>query len=153
MSGSLVCLSYKSRVADSEIDERALADILTVAQAHNIENGITGAVAFGDGHFVQVLEGRSDVVLATMARIMSDDRHHSIEMIGPRPIARRAFPDWCMARLTHEPSLRPLFSLLIKEWATRGGEASDWLARGLDDQLPSHQHGPLSAPPRQRQTE
>lgn len=134
MSTSLVSLAYKSRAVEGAIDERVLASILVIAQAENVERGVTGAMAFGDGHFVQVLEGPKDAVLATMDRITRDKRHHGIDVTGPHPIQERLFPDWCMARLTHEPSLRPILSLLIAEWETRSEEASHLLAEGLEGQ-------------------
>lgn len=135
MSPPLVSLAYRSRAVRSAIDERALASILLIAQAENVDRGITGAMAFGDGHFVQVLEGPKDAVLATMERIRNDRRHYDIDVTGPHPIPERVFPDWCMARLTHEPALRPIMALLLSDWEARAGETSLLLAKALEEQI------------------
>lgn len=134
MSTPLVCLAYKSRAADCAVDERTLTDILTVAQALNVDNDITGALAYGDGHFIQVLEGPAASVLSTMDRIRADGRHHVLSVIGPSPISYRTFPDWCMARLSQEPNLRPILSLLLDDWEIYAARASSLLARALGEQ-------------------
>lgn len=133
MTHALVSLAYKSQSTERVVDPKTLASILFVAQRHNVADHLTGALAYGDGHFIQVLEGPEDVLMATMDRIRSDARHHDLEVIGPTPIEHRLFPDWCMALLSVEPALQPVFSALITDWTTIGPRAALLLATSLQD--------------------
>lgn len=133
MTQSLVSLAYKSRSTDSVVEPKTLASILFVAQQHNVANHLTGALAYGEGHFIQVLEGPQDVLVETMDRIRADVRHHGLEIVGPTPITHRIFPDWCMALLSVEPALKPVFSALVADWATLGPRAAALLATSLQD--------------------
>ena len=133
MTQSLVSLAYKSRSTDLVVHPRTLASILFVAQRHNVANHLTGALTYGDGHFIQVLEGPQNVLVATMDRIRADVRHHDLQVFGPTPINHRVFPDWCMALLSVEPALQPVFSALVADWATIGPRAPALLAASLQD--------------------
>lgn len=133
MSQALVSFAYKSRSTDRVVDPRTLGAILFVAQRNNVAHHLTGALAYGDGHFIQVLEGPEDALSATVDRIRADARHHDLEVIGPTPIMHRMFPDWCMALLSVEPALQPVFSALVADWATLGPRAAALLATSLQD--------------------
>lgn len=133
MKEAIVSLAYKSRSTASEVDANTLSAILSVAQIQNVENYLTGALAYGDGHFIQVLEGPEDRLLRIFQKIRGDFRHHSIEFVGPTPIANRRFPDWCMASLSVDTDLQPIFSALIAEWPTLGIRASALLATSLQE--------------------
>ncbi|MGV9010012.1 BLUF domain-containing protein [Brevundimonas sp.] len=133
MTQPLVSLAYKSRSTAPVIDPKTLASILVVAQRNNVDNHLTGALAYGDGHFIQVLEGPEDLLLKTMERIRVDVRHKRLDVIGPSPIGRRMFPDWCMALLSVEPSLQPVFSALVADWTALGPRAAALLATTLQD--------------------
>lgn len=128
----LVSLAYRSLATGGEVDEATLATILVVAQAHNVENQVTGALAYQDGQFVQVLEGPEASVASTMDRIRADTRHHSISVAEPIFTSSRDFPDWSMARISVEPLLKPALAPLFSEWELNGPQASQILARALD---------------------
>lgn len=147
MTTPIVSLSYRSRSTDQVVDRPTLVSILTTSQALNVENDLTGALTFGDGYFVQVLEGPEAPLMQTMARIRADARHHSLSIFGPAPIDRRKFPDWCMAYLEDEPALRPTLSLLCGDWETYGPRASEMLAVVLNDEaVLSPEKPPQSGP-------
>lgn len=133
MTQKLVSIAYKSRSTDPVFDPKTLASILFVAQRNNVANHLTGALVCGDGHFIQVLEGPEESLVATMDRIRADVRHHGLEVVGPTPIRHRMFPDWCMARLSVEPALQPVFSALVADWAAIGPRAAALLATSLQD--------------------
>jgi len=134
MTQELVSLAYKSRSTDAVVDPQTLAAILVVAQRNNVANHLTGALAYGDGHFIQILEGPEAFLIPTMDRIRADGRHHDLQVVGPMPIAHRVFPDWCMARLCIEPTLQPVFSALVADWSTLGARAAALLAASLEEQ-------------------
>lgn len=133
MTQDLVSVAYKSRSTDRIVDPKTLASILFVAQRHNVADQLTGALTYGDGHFIQVLEGPEEALVATMSRIIADVRHLDLEIVGPTPIARRMFPDWCMALLSVEPALQPVFSALVSDWQTFGPRAAALLSTSLQD--------------------
>lgn len=133
MTEALVSLAYKSRSTQPVADAATLESILEVAQRSNVDNHLTGALAYGEGHFVQVLEGPETALLETMARIRTDERHYGLEIVGPSPIVHRLFPDWCMAMLSVEPALQPVFSSLVTDWDALGPRAGALLAALLKD--------------------
>ncbi len=76
------------------------ADCLAIQRKSSIYNSlidITGLLLFNSRRFVQVLEGREDVVRDLYARISSDPRHHGIVILGEEHVAERQFGQWAMA--------------------------------------------------------
>jgi len=86
---------YISEVADglTDIDVRV---ILGVAQVNNRRLDVTGMLAQSDGHFAQLLEGRSEVMGPLVARIGADARHRRLRMLLQDAIAIRHFARWSM---------------------------------------------------------
>lgn len=78
-----------------QIDD--LEDILERAQECNAEVGITGALVYADGFFLQVLEGEAEDVQELMARISKDVRHESVTVLKRGEIPAAVFNDWTMA--------------------------------------------------------
>jgi hypothetical protein len=77
-------------------DAGTLDDILMSARRHNAHNQITGALICRGDLFLQILEGGRDVVTATFARILKDDRHLEVMLIWSGDTDERLFPDWDM---------------------------------------------------------
>ena len=92
---------YISEVAEglSEIDVRV---ILGVAQVNNRRLDVTGMLAQSDGHFAQLLEGRSEVVGPLVARIGADTRHRHLRMLLQDAIGTRQFPRWSMGLIRRD---------------------------------------------------
>ncbi len=74
-----------------------LEDILEGARESNAEVGITGALVYVDGFFLQVLEGQTEEVLQLMGRIARDLRHESVTILKQGEIPTALFNDWKMA--------------------------------------------------------
>ena len=74
-----------------------LRALLRAARAHNAAAGISGLLLHVDGAFLQVLEGRHELVQALYARIRRDSRHTGAYVLLDTPIVRRSFGDWSMA--------------------------------------------------------
>jgi hypothetical protein len=86
-------------------EEEQLADLLEHSLAWNAENGITGLLCNGNGHFVQVLEGEAADIERLFARIQGDRRHHHVHVLSRGIGPTRRFDDWRMAfnkNQTHE---------------------------------------------------
>lgn len=95
----------------------ALLGLLTQCHANNPRRGLTGLLVYGNGTFLQSLEGEVAAVDALMEKIARDPRHQNLRMLRRESITERLHADWSMGfeRLTDEalknvPGLRD-FSL------------------------------------------
>jgi hypothetical protein len=80
-----------------EFEEEQLADLLEHSLASNAQRSITGLLCYGNGHFVQVLEGTGPDVEGLFARIERDRRHHHVHVLSRGVGPARWFDDWRMA--------------------------------------------------------
>jgi hypothetical protein len=83
--------------ATQPFGEEQLADLLEHSRLHNERQHITGLLCYGNGHFVQVLEGGAPEVEALFARIARDRRHHQVHVLSRGVGPARRFADWRMA--------------------------------------------------------
>ncbi len=74
-----------------------LAELLEKARAFNHAAGITGALFYHDGYFLQVIEGDEAAVRDLYANIKRDPRHRAITTLFEEPIREREFANWSMA--------------------------------------------------------
>ena len=74
-----------------------LEEILEHARRNNSRSGITGALVYVDGVFLQILEGDTKVVQELMAKISRDVRHETVTVLKQGEIPAAIFPDWKMA--------------------------------------------------------
>jgi Sensors of blue-light using FAD len=75
-------MAYISQ-ADQELGYNDIEDILTSARINNPGQKITGVLIHSDGYFVQLLEGPSEkVVKQALSRIIADERHSNLRVIG-----------------------------------------------------------------------
>jgi hypothetical protein len=77
-----------------------LPDITSNSAAQNMAAGVTGLLAYNGQNFMQLLEGESDAVDATMARIAQDKRHENIVIIRTEDRETRECPYWGMVAMT-----------------------------------------------------
>ncbi len=80
-----------------------LEDLLAQARSSNASRGITGALVYGEGVFLQILEGDRLAVEGLMARIGRDVRHHGITMLREGEIGSATFSSWKMAYVAATP--------------------------------------------------
>ena len=75
-------------------------DTLVIKASHfNKEKSITGALIFGKGYFLQILEGKKPTIKILFEKIKSDPRHKHILELHFSSAEKRVFPDWNMALL------------------------------------------------------
>ena len=120
-------LLYRSElVLDGNRDEIAghVLPIVEAAQARNSADGLTGALVFTEGTFVQVLEGSLDVLEATFERICRDLRHRRLQLLEFAVSDQRRFGDWSMANVTPTGDLRRLCSDLRAVSGTKLGTST-----------------------------
>jgi hypothetical protein len=111
----LVRLMYASRAATA-IDQEELQSILRHAQAANPKLGLTGALCFADGIFIQVLEGGRDAVNRVYLRIAADPRHKDVVLLAYEEIGERHFAGWSMG-LVNLSRVNPALMLKYSECA------------------------------------
>lgn len=83
--------------ATAPMTQEGFDALLRQSRAYNRASGITGCLLHRDGHFMQLLEGRRESVLALMAHIRADTRHRNVRTVIEIPMRRRVFTDWSMA--------------------------------------------------------
>jgi EAL domain-containing protein (putative c-di-GMP-specific phosphodiesterase class I) len=91
----LYFLIYVSR-ATQEMSDEALNALLKKTRAFNRSAGVSGCLVYQDGYFMQMLEGKRDVLLSIMDRINVDARHQDVRVVIEGPARKRVFADWGM---------------------------------------------------------
>lgn len=74
----------------------SLLDLLTQCRKNNTEAGITGMLLYGNGTFLQAIEGEEDIVDPLVEKIMQDPRHAQIHTLHRKEIEAREYADWSM---------------------------------------------------------
>jgi hypothetical protein len=88
-------IAYVSAASWNLLDEQ-IDRILADSRRFNAQHGITGALLYCDGNFMQYLEGDEDAVMATFERIRASESHYQINELMNQPILEREFSDWSM---------------------------------------------------------
>ncbi len=96
MEEPLLSIVYVSSARNLPTDE-ALEMMLQGARRKNTQLGITGMLLYGDGNFMQLLEGPETAVRELYAKIRRDPRHHMVTTILEEGGQPREFADWSMA--------------------------------------------------------
>ena len=113
----LVQLVYVSTLTlGSRLNTSIFEDIEAHARDYNEQHGITGTLCYGNGQFLQCIEGEKRHVFALQERIFADNRHKNIEVLLLQEINHRSFSDWRMRLLFLE---RWLWSPATKEQAAQ----------------------------------
>jgi hypothetical protein len=93
----LVRLLYCSRAVDTGAE--AVEAILREARDHNPACGVTGILCYGDGVFLQCIEGGRMQVSALFATIQKDGRHRDVALLHYDEILERRFGGWSMGQV------------------------------------------------------
>lgn len=112
----LVRLLYASRAVKS-VDQNELLAILRKSKTHNPKQGVTGVLCFGEGIFLQVLEGGRSAVNRLYNRIAADPRHSDVELLCYEEIGERHFAGWSMGQV-NMARLNPALLLKYSERPT-----------------------------------
>ena len=114
---SLIRLVYASRStftrsANHQGLDPGVARILAKSRKNNTQRQIVGGLLFGDGCFLQCLEGEAQAVQALYMKIAADPRHRDVTVLSQRPIVERSFSAWSMKYVPGEQAL----STLLRSW-------------------------------------
>jgi len=98
-------LIYVSKAVEP-MSKHALNTLLKQSKSFNHSMGITGHLLYQDGYFMQMLEGKRDVLFNLMDKVMKDPRHREVRIVIEGRARQRVFLDWSMALidLTPEPN-------------------------------------------------
>lgn len=77
-------------------DGADLAGILEQSRHNNALDGITGLLWSDGVHFLQVIEGPPESVIAAFVRIQADRRHHRLRLLRDWLVPRPEFGSWTM---------------------------------------------------------
>ncbi|WP_306607182.1 EAL domain-containing protein [Azonexus sp.] len=88
-------LIYVSK-ATQEMSREALEELLKKARRFNRSAGISGCLVYQDGYFMQMLEGKRDVLFSLIDGIKADSRHDNLRVVIEGPARGRVFADWGM---------------------------------------------------------
>lgn len=92
-------LIYAS-IARENLHISELLQIRKRSKTHNAENGVTGMLCYGNGYFLQWLEGTRAEVNALYARILHDTRHSDVEILSYTSVRKREFSEWTMKMIS-----------------------------------------------------
>ena len=70
--------------------------ITSVSEENNEASGVTGVLLASRTHFMQALEGKFEDVNAVFRRIVRDERHEELSIVGFSLIDARLFGSWGM---------------------------------------------------------
>lgn len=103
----LIRLIYVSRSADPV--PLSLHSILDISVRNNAKRGVTGALGFLEGVFIQYLEGEAAEVDRLYRRIERDPLHVDPHILDRSEIDRRLFSRWAMGLLEWDEGLLAIF--------------------------------------------
>jgi hypothetical protein len=128
-------LVYCSRATEG-VDAAAVDQIIATSRRYNPARSITGLLVFGSGIFFQWLEGPRDSVLALMALLKKDPRHHTVVLLtSGEEVRERLFPDWDMELVTSDAVRDVLVDALESAQDPKNAESLRELLQQLDDGL------------------
>lgn len=99
--------------ASWDLNDQQLVALLDQSVVNNRRDGITGALAYHDRSFFQVLEGSELAVIYLLKRIVMDERTYNVSVVHQGPVEDRLFQDWSMAWVPAEELQKTGFDLHI----------------------------------------
>ncbi|RYH70482.1 MAG: BLUF domain-containing protein [Alcaligenaceae bacterium] len=104
-------LIYRSKAA--LISPSDISDILRVSQTNNAVRGITGAMLFSDGWFVQYLEGGQSALDRLQVSLRADARHSDVRQLDSGYTSSRIFTAWSMTLVEWDQGTKHLLEVFL----------------------------------------
>ena len=91
-------LVAKTYLSQSKLDwtDEAIDQLLERSKQNNASRGITGAMIYANGYFMQLIEGPQIAVDELYSAIEADPRHEVLSLLHNQEIKDRHFSDWAM---------------------------------------------------------
>lgn len=127
-------LIYKSRSVDP-LNWDAVRTITSTSEANNQANGVTGVLLASRTHFLQALEGSFEAVNSVFRRIVRDERHDELNIVGFSVIETRLFGGWGMRGIGAFDFNRQIEEELKRKYGEEDGgirfPSEEWQALGM----------------------
>ncbi len=91
----MIQVSYVSRTSQPMSSEELL-ELLLECRKNNRAKNVTGMLLYGNGTFLQAIEGEEETIDGLLEVIKSDPRHERFQLLHRKPIERREYADWSM---------------------------------------------------------
>ena len=91
----MIQMSYLSQASAPMSADQLLA-LLMQCRTNNTARGLTGMLLYGNGTFLQVIEGDEAVVDRLLGTIEADPRHVGMRRLSRKTIEHRQYADWSM---------------------------------------------------------
>lgn len=121
-------LVYISRITSTGLSSPStLNDISEIAVERNQTDEITGILCYGNGYFLQCVEGSEQALTNLKNRLLADYRHKDMEILDFSAIDERRFSSWSLRSITLErwmtrdPVLKKLMPFKPYSWS-----ADEW---------------------------
>ena len=121
-------LVYISRITSTGLSNPStLNDISETAVERNQIDNITGILCYGNGYFLQCVEGSEQALTNLKNRLLVDDRHKELKILDFSEITKRRFAGWSLRSITlerwmtKEPELKKLMPFKPYEW-----DSNEW---------------------------
>ncbi len=88
-------LMYVSYAAHP-LSDKDLEELLSASRKNNESLNVTGMLLYIDGKFIQVLEGKKEIINDLYSTIVADPRHKKVNKIIEGKTLERNFPEWNM---------------------------------------------------------
>ncbi|MGP9688103.1 BLUF domain-containing protein [Psychrobacter sp. AOP22-C1-C5] len=96
-------LVYLSHITSTGLSSSStLNDIAEVAIKQNKIDNITGILCYGNGYFLQCVEGTEQALTNLKNRLLLDDRHKDLKILDFSALAERRFAAWSLRSITLE---------------------------------------------------
>ena len=116
-------LVYLSHITSTGLSNAStLNDIAEVAAKHNKTDNITGILCYGNGYFLQCVEGTEQALTNLKNRLLVDDRHIDLKILDFSALAERRFAGWSLRSITlerwmiDEPKLKSFMPFKPDSW-------------------------------------
>ena len=118
-------LVYLSQITSTGLSNAStLNDIAEVATKHNKTDNVTGILCYGNGYFLQCVEGTEQALTNLKNRLLVDDRHKDLKILDFSALAERRFAGWSLRSITlerwmiDEPKLKSFMPFKPDSWNT-----------------------------------
>lgn len=116
-------LVYLSHITSTGLSNAStLNDIAEVAITRNKADNITGILCYGNGYFLQCVEGTEQALTNLKNRLLVDDRHKNLKILDFSALAERRFAAWSLRSITlerwmlNEPKLKTFMPFTPDNW-------------------------------------
>ena len=104
----LIQLTFASR-ATQNLNNKDLSSIVSSSLRNNALYGLTGALCYANGTFLQYFEGEHLPVYRLYQHLLKDERHSQLKIVSVYEIAERRFLTWVLGFLPYESDIGQLF--------------------------------------------